>query len=95
MQLVIKEQQYFSLLDEDHFFSWLQRIAGVSGITGTPQGLAVTLEATQFTDESLHDLLALHARYHLDMRQLAQFETPENSRWFRNAEAFWHQQVFG
>lgn len=95
MQLVIKEQRYFSQLDEDHFFSWLQRIAGVSGIMSTPEGLAVTLAPGTFTDDSLDDLLALYARYQLDMRQLAQFETPENSAWLRNPKAFWHKQVFG
>ncbi|MDF3029827.1 MAG: hypothetical protein K0R03_385 [Moraxellaceae bacterium] len=95
MQLIIKEKQYFSQLDEDNFFSWLQGIEGVSGVTGTSQGLSVSLSAAQFSNESLHDLLALYARYDLDMRQLAQFETPENSSWFRNSKAFWHKRVFG
>jgi hypothetical protein len=40
-------------------------------------------------------LIALHARYGLPMQGLAQFETPQNSSWFRAPEKYWHERVFG
>ena len=95
MELLIKESRYFSQLDEDHFFSWLQEISGVMDVKGTPQGLIVSLASDRLSKESIYDLLAIHARYNLDMRQLAQFETKANSSWFRNPQAYWYKRVFG
>ena len=94
-QLVIREGRYYSQLDENAFFSWLQSISGVVRVVGTPEGLVVTLRSKRISQAALRDLLALHFRYGLPMDALAQFETAENKSWFRSRQAYWYAKVLG
>jgi hypothetical protein len=94
-QLLIFEGTYYSQSDEDAFFGWLRSIPGVVGFVGTPEGLEVTLRSGNVGQGALRDLLALHYRYQLPMKDLAQFQTDNNSSWFPNPIAYWHLAVFG
>ena len=44
---------------------------------------------------SLRDLLALFFRYRIPMRQLAQFRSAKNEKWFAAPIMYWHTAVFG
>jgi hypothetical protein len=55
----------------------------------------VTLRSKRLSDAALRELIALHTRYKLPMRSLAQFETPKNRRWFRSPQMHWYRRVFG
>jgi hypothetical protein len=94
-KLLVREMTYYSQLDGDSFFHWLTSIAGVIRVVGTPNGLEVTLRTSRLSERSLRDLLAIHFRYGLPMRSLAQFETPVNRAWFRSREKYWYEAVFG
>jgi len=94
-KLLVKEGTYYSQLDEDAFFHWLTSISGVVRVAGTPNGLEITLRTSKLSERSLRDLLAIHYRYGLPMRSLAQFETPANRAWFRSREKYWYGAVFG
>lgn len=93
--LLIKESTYYSPRDEDSFYAWLQAIPGVVKVVGIPEGVIVTLRSKSLSDGALRDLLALHFRYGLPMRELAQFETEKNSSWFRLRGTYWYKGVFG
>jgi len=92
--LLIREGMYYSQRDEAAFFGWLQSIAGVVNVVGTNVGLEVTLRSKRLFEAALRELIAIHFRYGLPMQQLAQFETPQNSSWFRSPQAYWHAKVF-
>jgi hypothetical protein len=94
-KLQITEGNYYSQLDESAFFRWLESISGVTRVVGTPEGLEVTLRSKNLSERALRDLLAIHYRYGLPMRSLAQFETPVNRTWFRSQQAYWYAAVFG
>src|SRR6266699_130725 len=85
---------YYSRRDEDAFFAWLRAIPGVVSVRGIGRHLVVTLRSTRLSDRALRELIALHARYRLPMHSLAQFETRQNSSWFRSKETHWHRKVF-
>src|SRR5271168_5338739 len=93
--VVIKEPNFYSAADESYFFSWLKTIPGVIDVVGKSHGLVVSFRSRRLAQSALQDLIALHARYGLPMEGLAQFETPQNSCWFRAPEKYWHQRVFG
>ena len=93
-KLLIHEGMYFSQLDERAFFGWLESIPGVVRVVGTPAGLEVTLRSRRLSQAALRDLLALHFRYGLPMQSLAQFETSQNTSWFRYPHAYWYSKVF-
>jgi len=93
--LVVHERSYYSQLDEAAFFKWLESIAGVKKVVGTPDGLMVSLRSSRLSEPALRDLIALHFRYSLPMHRLAQFETPQNRSWFRAPHMYWHDRVFG
>jgi hypothetical protein len=86
---------YLSRKDEAVFFAWLKSIPGVVRVEGVGRRLVVTLKSTQLSDAALRELIALHSRYRLPMRSLAQFETSKNRRWFRSAQTYWYRKVFG
>ena len=93
--LLIHESTYYAQLDEDAFYRWLGAIAGVRKIEGTPNGLQVTFRSSTLSESALRDLVALHWRYRLPMRDLAQFQTAKNEAWFTSRDAYWHEGVFG
>lgn len=86
---------YWSRKDEAAFFSWLKSIPGVIRVRGVGRQLVVTLRSTRLSDRALRELIALHMRYRLPMRSLAQFESARNRSWFRSRQAYWHRKVFG
>jgi hypothetical protein len=92
---VVHEGTYYSQLDETAFFKWLESIAGVLKVVGTPDGLMVSLRSARLSQPALRDLIALHFRYGLPMHALAQFETAENTSWFRAPHMYWHDRIFG
>lgn len=94
-KLIINEGMYYAPLDERAFFEWLQAIPGVVSVVGIPAGLEVTLRSKRLSQATLRDLLAIHFRYGLPMKGLAQFETPQNNSWFRSPQAYWYSEVFG
>jgi hypothetical protein len=93
--LVARLVRYFSKLDEDMFFAWLERIACVSSFHGEGVDLLITLKRSNLLDDELRELIALFYRYSVDMTQLAQFETDANRSWFRDPSSYWHERVFG
>ena len=94
-KLLVFEGSYFSPSDEKAFHDWLGSIPGVTRVHGTPEGLEITLRSRFLGDSSLRELLALHFRYRLPMRDLAQFRTEKNATWFFDPLAYWYPFVFG
>jgi len=94
-KLTFQGPTYFSELDEAAFFSWLERIPGVTKVEGHLTTLIVTTKSAKLSDRSLRELLGLFYRYRVPMRQLAQFETPKNRHWFRMRTKYWYRKVFG
>jgi len=92
--IIANRVRYFHPQDEATFFGWLDRMGVVADYEGRADGLHIRL-SRQPTDDDLRELLAFHERYRIDMRQLAQFETPENVGWFADPAMYWHESVFG
>jgi hypothetical protein len=84
---------YYHENDEATFFGWLDRMEVVSDYEGRGTALLIRLARTP-TDDDLWELLALHQRYGIDMRQLASFQTAANAEWFCAPDTYWHQAVF-
>jgi hypothetical protein len=79
-----------SQLDEKHLFEWAVEIPGV---LRWEQDMLVV--KSRLSEASLRDLLALFSRYEIPMKQLAQFATPSNAKWFKTSDKYWHKRVFG
>lgn len=94
-KLLVFEGTYYSPSDESAFFGWLRSIPGVTRVVGNPRGLEVSLRSKLLSESSLRELLALHFRYRLPMRDLAQFKTEKNTSWFSDPSAYWYLLVFG
>ena len=94
-KLTISLKHFYSATDEQVFFTWLQSISGVLAFEGMGEELVVTLKSNRPSQAALRELIAIHYRYGLPMKSLAQFETPTNNAWFCAPQAYWHSQVFG
>ena len=80
-----------SQLDERHLFEWAMQIPGVVRWEHD----TLVLKSPKLSQASLRDVLALFSRYHIPMKQLAQFKNTRNEMWFASPQMYWHTRVFG
>jgi hypothetical protein len=94
IELRARAIQYGSALDEAAFFEWLHKLPCASEFEGRGDTLYIRIASSKVDKTALRELLALFTRYGVDMRQLAVFEKPQFSRWFRDEGKYWHKSVF-
>ena len=92
--LTIREPAiFYSYLDEENFFRWLESIPAVTSVSRVGLDLEVSLR--QILDEpNLRDLIAIFRRYGIDMKCLRHLATSSNESWFKNPIAYWYKDVF-
>lgn len=94
--LTCKKVKFYSRKDEDALFEWISKIECIKKIDLVNNELYMYLASNSLHEYDLRDLLSLLYRYKIDMKQLAQFLTPENKHWFYdNKKAYWFRRVFG
>lgn len=91
--LVCKKVMFCSQVDESAFFYFIREIKAVKKFTGVGDEIHLHV-SSRLSKESIRELLSLFYRYKIDMRQFQQFETAQNSDWFRNDMKYWHKKVF-
>ncbi|HEV2649853.1 MAG TPA: hypothetical protein VGU69_01235 [Rhizomicrobium sp.] len=91
--MIREPRPFYSHNDEKNFFRWLEEIPAVGKVTGTSKGLKIVVK-TPVADKDLREIIAVMSRYSLDLHPLHALLTTENSDWFKNPEAFWHDAVF-
>ena len=64
---------YWSDGDEQAFFTWLQSIAGVTGVDGRGTSLRIHLRSRRLSRTTHRELVALYKRYGGDLRELESF----------------------
>jgi hypothetical protein len=79
--------------DEDHFFAWLQSIAAVKAVVGTPDGLDLTIEMP-VDRTSFYELVGLMTRYQLDKASLRPLCVGHPDPWFSDRKNYWYGSVF-
>ena len=80
--LTCKSVYYYSQIDEDLFFEWIQRISVIEFFDGKGDELYLYIKNASISNIDLLELLALFRRYHIDMQQLEVFVNEENRWWF-------------
>jgi hypothetical protein len=80
--------------DEAAFFRLLHENKAIRRIEGEGRSLYLHVRSHP-SDRSLRDLLAIFHRYHISMRQLAQFASGANRSWFEVPGKYWYRRVFG
>jgi len=91
---VIREPRYFSYLDEKNFFSWLDSIDDVTEVIGSADGLRVNIIESGLSRAGLSDLIAILARYSVDMRPLHGVVSDDDKTWFAEPSSYWHKMAF-
>ena len=86
---------FHSPQDEASLFAWAQSIPAVADIAGRGRTIFLRVKSKRVSEASLRELIALHRRYRVSMRQLAQFRNATNEAWFASPEAYWFRSVFG
>lgn len=95
-KVVCKAVWYYSKIDEELFFNWLQKIKSIEHFDGIGDELYLYFKTPKIPDEDLRELLALFYRYKIDMKQLKAFLNDDNKEWFYGRpKGFWHRKVFG
>jgi hypothetical protein len=95
IQLEATAVRFYSQYDESTFFRWLKDLPCVDSVDGKGMTIFIKVRPVQVSEDMLRDLLALFRRYGVNKKQLAQFDRPDFSDWFRSPNAPWHAEVFG
>ena len=94
--LICERISYYSYIDEDMFFAWLEGISAVADIKGIRENLYINIKSDIIPDGDLKEFLALFHRYKVDMSQLKIFLNDQNKKWFfDDKDSYWHKRVFG
>ena len=93
-KLYCKRIEFYSEGDELHFDSWIDKISCVHEREGTGDCTVLHIKRKIISDKCLRELLALFFRYKIDMSQLKQFCTEDNSSWFNSPGKYWYHEVF-
>jgi hypothetical protein len=94
MKIMIPKPDFFySSLDEKHFFLWLEEIARIRKVVITPVGLNITIRDKPNIN-MLYDLLALMARYKLDMKCLRPYCLEADKQFFYDEDRHWFYSMF-
>jgi hypothetical protein len=93
-KLIIKEpSSFYSYLDEENFFRWLQSIPVVTDVVRVGFDLEISLDSP-IDEPNLRDLIAVLKRYGVDLKCLRKFVDSSNESWFKNPQAYWYKAVF-
>ena len=95
VELECRNLIFYSPQDEAAFFAWAQAIPAVVSVDGRGRSTNLKVKSKRISEASLRELIALHHRYRVSMRQLAQFRNVTNEAWFASPEAYWFKPVFG
>ena len=94
--LTCKSVWYYSRLDEDCFFEWIEKIPSIIKYDGKRDELYLYFSNNKINDNDLRELLAIFYRYKVDMKQLTIFLNNSNRSWFfEGYKGYWHYRVFG
>lgn len=94
IELECKRVLFHSPQDEAAFFAWAQGIPAVASVTGRGDCIILCVKSKRISIGSLRELLGLFFRYHVSMKQLAQFRNSKNEGWFVSPDAYWFELVF-
>ena len=81
---------FYSMLDEDMFFAWIEKIACIEKFEGFRNKLYLDLVERNLDDNDIQELIALFYRYKIDMKQLGRFLNDQNKEAFKP----WHKKIF-
>lgn len=96
VKLVCKSVWFYSKIDEEKFFEWVQDIKSIARINGVGDELYLFLTSSDIADDDLREIIALFYRYKIDMKQLTIFLNAKNKEWFFGSpKGYWHRRVFG
>ena len=88
--------KYYSLLDQQMFFEWAQRISSIKQCYLSEQTIYIELKSRKLSKRDLYDLLAFLHQYKINMKQLRPFLTKRNQKLFAaDKKAYWYNPLFG
>lgn len=96
VKLICKSIKYHSMIDEEMFFTWLDKIPSIRQCNGMGCEFYIYFKNSRIPDEDLREIIGLFYRYKVDMKQLKVFLNDKNKKWFFDQpKAYWHRRVFG
>jgi hypothetical protein len=94
LKIEIESLRFYSRMDEDAFFSRLERTPGVVSVEGFLRKIIASIDRSAVDEDSVRELISLFQRYGTDMRQLRELETTEFRTWMRNRSAYWFKSMY-
>ena len=88
--IVCKKVFFYSQVDENMFFEWINNISCIEKLEGAGDELYLILANRELSYEDMKNLIALLYRYKIKMDQLQPFITENNQM----AVTPWRKQIF-
>ncbi|HEV2916638.1 MAG TPA: hypothetical protein VGW78_02725 [Candidatus Babeliales bacterium] len=82
--LICTPLRFYTNIDEDLFFQWLDAISCIQEIKGIARELHLYITSDSILNEDLLNLIGLFERYKFDKQQLLVFKNKQNREWFND-----------
>lgn len=91
---VYEPNKYYSYLDEENFFKWIESNPAVTAVERQGGRLIISFKSARIAEQDLRDLIAVFARYQISMRDIKKFAAGEHKQWLNNPDAYWYRSIF-
>lgn len=79
--LICRRVIFYSTIDEDLFFEWVNRIPAIMSLKGISDEIHLSVKDVNLDYTDLNELVALFDRYKIDTKQLRVFLNDSNRHW--------------
>jgi len=93
--ITIRCPRFYSLRDEDNFFSWLDgSLKSLESCLGKGEELTLYFSSPRIPESDLRELIAIFERYRIEPKSLSSFLNEDNRSWFYDKSRYWFSPIF-
>lgn len=94
MQIQVRGASFFSDMDEDMLFAWLEAIKAIRSISGAGDDLILDIDPDALCREDALELVAIFARYGLALKALRPLAEDGRFHFLNDPDAYWYNVMF-
>lgn len=92
--LMCKKVKFYSGLDEEFFFEWIEKISRISEVKGVADTICLYVVNKRISDEDFRNLIILFYRYRISLKPLEVFLTKNNEHIYYEFRSTYHINMY-
>lgn len=93
LEICVRQQKFFSQVDEDFFFSWIPKISDAVKFEMVHDELWIYITRSSLRKTGLRELLAMASRYNFTLEDLRCLKGIKKCDWIWDEKKFWYRHL--